>query len=147
MLETKDLIIEMMKGDNLNKQFKIQDGLNGKIYGIDYNYVADEILFIFVNATSNKTCNNYISNLRGESDCSCWNECACTNLGLDFNKDTLNEYRDAINKEKYEIVTNLETKVYLGNPDEDPLKFYNNPLFVREIKSIKITDKDFIIIC
>lgn len=158
MLETKHIINAIGVLNNLNKMLdkdidillKVKNSETGEILGFNYNYVADETLFIFASKEGKGTCNDYLRQLEGESNDECWNDYALANMNLNndtdeiLTSDDLEEMdEEELAKERYEVVTSLLTRVYVGDLNECPIKCFNKSF---EIKDIQIIGKDLVLI-
>lgn len=147
MLETTE-IIKAIKENNANDlALKVKNSKTGEILGVKYNYVADEILFIFASKTGTGTCNNYLRQLEGESQDDCWIDYALTNLNQlldsdeDLTEDDLDE--EELYKAKYDVVTNLLTRVYVGNLNECPIKCYDETF---ELVGVEVTNEAVLLV-
>lgn len=128
--------IEILKAIKQNNTkdllLKSKDIETGKILGYNYNYVDEEELFIFMSNTGEGTCSHYLHLLECESHDKCWDSYT------DYNNLTDEELVNA----KYDVVTGLNTRVYVY--DKDYIITNYNKSF--EITGIEITEDSLILL-
>lgn len=118
--------------DNFALQFKNSN--TGEMLGFNYKYVADEILFLFADKTSNATCLHLKKGLDGESCDDCWNGY----IG-DIDELSLEE----IIEKRYDVVTGLEVRVYVGDECTCPIANFHESF---NIKDIEVADNSIILV-
>ena len=133
MIETVE-ILKVIKNINQSKldttYLRVKNTLTNEVKGVSYNYVADEILFLFTNENvNNRTVSNYLNNLKAEAEDKCWNsyveiperythpDCIPEDA-----VDELTLSDEEMSDGRYTVVTNLETRVYFGDKADCPIK-------------------------
>lgn len=150
MLETVQILKAIEDNNAKDLLLKVKDTSTGKVLGVDYNYVADEILFIFASETGNGSCSNYLKQLEYESHDKCWESYACDNEGLrhpddveDWEEDVPCLFGEAMDKAKYEVVTGLNTRVYVGNQGDCPIRHFDKSY---EMTGIEVTEDALVLL-
>lgn len=140
MLGTVDILKKIKEVDG-NLPLKVKNINTGDVLNFDYNYVANEILFLFASKDGKGTCDNYLKQLKHESYDECWESYAYANENV--SPDEIEDWDGDIDKAKYEVVTGLDTRVYLGNQDECPIKCFEESF---EIVDIEVTNDALILL-
>lgn len=134
MMGTVDILNVINENGADNFLLKIKNSKTGKMLGFNYKYVANEILFLFADKDSNGTCLNLKKGLQGESCDNCW-DCHIDNIE-DLSIEEIIEKR-------YEIVTELELRVYVGDEDKCPIANFQESF---NIQDIEVTDNSIILV-
>ena len=108
-----------------NFTLKFRNSKTGEMLGFNYKYVADEIFFLFADKTSNATCLNFKKGLDGESCDDCWNG---------YIDDIEDLSLEEIIEKRYEVVTGLELRVYVGDEDKCPIANFHESFNIQEIE-------------
>ena len=140
MLGTVDILKKIKEVDE-NLPLKVKNINTGEVLGVDYNYVADEILFLFASKDGRGTCANYLKQLKHESYDKCWESYAYANENV--SPDEIEDWDGDIDKAKYEVVTGLDTRIYIGNQNECPIKCFEESF---EIVDIEVTNDALILL-
>ena len=150
MLETVQILKAIEENNAKELLLKVKNTKTGEVLGVDYNYVADEILFLFASTNGNGTCSNYLTQLKHESYDKCWESYACANQGVrhpddveDWEEDVPTLFGESMDKAKYEVVTGLDTRVYVGNQDDCPIKCFDESF---EMTGIEVTDDALVLL-
>lgn len=150
MLKTVDVLKAIEENNSKELLLKIKNTKTGEVLGVDYNYVADEILFLFASKEGKDTCGNYLTQLRYESYDKCWESYACANEDVrhpdnieDWEEDVVTLSEEEMDKAKYEVVTGLDTRVYIGNQSDCPIRCFNETF---EMTDIEVTDDALVLL-
>ena len=134
MLETTNILEKIYGVNHESLPIQFKNSRTGEVLGFEYCYIADEILFLFASPEGQAMVRNYLSFLDSESYDDCW--------------DTyVDNYDDSLGQEemieaKYNVVTGLETRVYIGDLNECPIRYFDDSY---EMKSVEATEDALIL--
>lgn len=150
MLETVQILKAIEENNAKDLLLKVKNTKTGEVLGVDYNYVADEILFLFASKEGAGTCDNYLTQLKHESYDKCWESYAYDNEDVrhpddieDWEEDVPTLSGEELDKAKYEVVTGLDTMVYVGNQTDCPIRCFNESF---EMTGIEVTNDALILL-
>lgn len=163
IMETVDIlgVINNLKekGMDLNKFYLCaKDRKTGNIKGIGCNYVAYNMLFMYLSENlNNKSIYGYLKNLESEATDSCWNDYAEAD-NYELLKELVENQevepgetlRDVLTNEemqklRYNYVTSMKTYIYPEDGDKMscPIENFHKTI---NIKSIETTDNSIILV-
>lgn len=125
MLNLADILSKINEGKDSNIALKVKNSETNEVLGFDCMFIADEVVFLFASPNGSGTLRNLFAQLDREACDDCWNS--------HIDDDSLSE--DEVYERKYDIVTELEAAIYIGNPNECPIK---NSHLTFDIKDIEI---------
>ena len=163
IIETIDIlgVVNNLKDEkkDLNKIYlRAKDRKTGNTKGIGCNYVAYNMLFMYLSDDiNNKSINGYLRNLEGEATDSCWNDYAEANnyellkqLVENHEAEPGESLRDVLSNDdmqklRYDYVTSMKTYIYPENGDEMscPIENFDK---TKNIKSIELSDNSITLV-
>ena len=135
MLKTTDILKKIKEVGNEELALKVKNTKTGDILNVEYNYVADEVLFLFASKSGTGTVKNYLSQLQYESQDDCWDSY------IDNEDDSLSP--EEFLKRKYDLITEFNSRVYVGDTNECPIRNFHQTF---EMTGMEVTPNEFILL-